>query len=310
MLRIDHLNKKYGSFQAVSDLNLHVEPGELMGFVGHNGAGKTTTLKIVAGLLSPTSGHVEIHGMDITKNRSQVHQLFGYVPDFFGVYDNLKVLEYMEFYASMYGIVGKEARKRCMELLELAQLENRPNAYVDTLSRGLKQLLCVVRSLVHDPELLLLDEPASGLDPRARYDLMQLLKKLNNNGKTIIISSHILPELADICTSIGIMHHGQLIMQGTMEEIQRRARFEQPIHIQVLAGRDKIRAVLNEDPKAKGVSMAGTELLVDYHGGAEEVAELLARMIDTGALVGEFYREKSSLEALFMEITRDEENEG
>ena len=308
MLKIERLNKRFANFTAVSDLDLEVQTGELFGFVGHNGAGKTTTLKNIAGLLKPTSGHVTIDGSDLEHGKTSYLRKIGYVPDFFGVYDNLKVLEYMEFFASMYGLTGKESRMRCLELLELAKLENRPDTYVDTLSRGMKQKLCIVRSLIHDPDLLLLDEPASGLDPGARYDLKALLKHLHEEGKTILISSHILPELSDMCTSIGIMRGGHLLLQGSMEEIELQARYDRPLKIRVLAGLEKVRALLREDPQCTEISWKGNEGTIRYRGNSQDAAGLLEKIISSGAMLESFYREKGSLEALFIDLTKEEDN--
>ena len=216
MLEIKQLCKYYGDFLAVNHLDLSIENGEIFGFVGPNGAGKTTTMKIISGLLKASSGEVFIDGTNALKDAKQLKQKIGYMPDFFGVYDNLKAIEYMEFYASMYGIVGKKAKQISRELMALVNLSDKENSYVDGLSRGMKQRLCLARSMVHNPDLLILDEPASGLDPRARFEMKEILKNLKDMGKTIMISSHILPELAEICTTIGIMEHGQLLLQGKL----------------------------------------------------------------------------------------------
>ena len=200
MLVIKNLVKNYGKFRAVDNLSLEIGKGQIYGFVGANGAGKTTTIKVVAGLLKPTSGEVIVGGMDIRKNPVIYKRKIGYMPDFFGVYDDLKVTEYMNFYSGIYGIKVDERDKICDELLELVNLKDKKNSYVDDLSRGMKQRLCLARSLIHNPELLILDEPASGLDPKARVEMKEVLKELGNMGKTILISSHILPELAEMCT--------------------------------------------------------------------------------------------------------------
>ena len=254
MLEIKQLKKNFGKFTAINNLDLHIEKGEIFGFVGHNGAGKTTTMKIVAGLLSATSGEVYIDGVDAFANRKEIKRKIGYMPDFFGTYDNLKALEYMEFYASMYGIVGDEARQTSLNLMELVNLADKTDAYVDSLSRGMKQRLCLARSLVHNPELLILDEPASGLDPRARFEMKEIMKNLGSMGKTVIISSHILPELADMCSTIGIMQHGNLIMHGTVDEIQMEALHARPLNIRVLDKKEEAVRLLREDPNTKKVS--------------------------------------------------------
>ena len=303
MLDIQHLNKKYGDFYAVRDLNLHINRGELFGFVGHNGAGKTTTIKIVAGLLDATSGQIYVDGQSAFANRNQIKRKIGYMPDFFGVYDNLTAMEYMEFYASMYGIIGKQAHDTCLALIDLVNLSDKVDAYVDNLSRGMKQRLCLARSLVHDPELLILDEPASGLDPRARFEMKEIMKNLRAMGKTIIISSHILPELADMCDTIGIMQQGSLVMYGTVEEMERRAMHTRPLHIRANMRLDEIEHILREDPRSGKISVLADEVVVEYGGTEEEAAGLLSRIMTQGIPVGGFYREHGNLETLFMEVT-------
>lgn len=305
MLEIKQLNKTFGKFTAVDNLDLHIEKGELFGFVGHNGAGKTTTMKIVAGLLAATSGDVYIDGIDAFANRKEIKRKIGYMPDFFGTYDNLKAIEYMEFYASMYGIVGKEARQTSLNLMELVNLSDKTECYVDSLSRGMKQRLCLARSLVHNPDLLILDEPASGLDPRARFEMKEIMKNLGSMGKTVIISSHILPELADMCTTIGIMQRGKLIMHGTVDEIQMEALHARPLNIKVLDHKEETIKILREDPKTKHVSEREDYIVADYMGDEMETARLLQRMMAQEILVESFYKEKGNLESLFLELTSE-----
>lgn len=312
MLDIKHLNKRFGSFYAVNDLDLHINEGEIMGFVGHNGAGKTTTMKIVAGLLDATSGEITIDGMDAFRYRKKIKRKIGYMPDFFGVYDNLKAIEYMEFYASMYGITGKKARDISRNLMDLVNLSDKEDAYVDSLSRGMKQRLCLARSLVHDPKLLILDEPASGLDPRARFEMKEIMKNLGSMGKTILISSHILPELADMCDTIAIMQKGRLIMNGTVEDIQMKAMHAQPLHVRVLDDQEKAVRIIKEDPHTQRVSIREDYLVADYTGDDMDTVRLLKRLMDQNILVESYYKEKGNLESLFLEITSENEskNEG
>lgn len=313
MLRIEHLYKNFGNFQAVNDLNLHIEKGEIFGFVGHNGAGKTTTMKITVGLMPASAGKIYIDGVDAFANYHQIKDHIGYMPDFFGVYDNLKALEYMEFYASLYGIVGDQARRTCLDLMDLVNLSDKGDAYVDHLSRGMKQRLCLARSLVHNPALLILDEPASGLDPRARFEMKEILKNLGTMGKTVVISSHILPELADTCSTIGIMQHGKMIMHGSVDDIQMRAMHARPLHVRVLDRREEAERILKEDPQSKRVSVREDELVSDYTGNDEESAALLRRLMQAGIPVESFYKEKGNLESLFLELTDEhasEEGEG
>ena len=306
MLTIEHLYKNFGTFCAVNDLSMHISPGEIFGFVGHNGAGKTTTMKITVGLLAPTSGNIHIDGVDAFKEYNKIKRKIGYMPDFFGVYDNLKALEYMEFYASLYGIVGKQAKDTCLGLMDLVNLSDKADTYVDSLSRGMKQRLCLARSLVHNPGLLILDEPASGLDPRARFEMKEILKNLGSMGKTVIISSHILPELADMCDTIGIMQHGKLIMHGTVDDIQMRAMHARPLHVRVLNRQAEAVRILKEDPHSRRVSVREDYLVSDYTGDEAASAELLKRLMQADIPVESFYKEKGNLESLFLELTNEE----
>lgn len=219
MVDIEELTKRYGKFVALDHMNLHIDKGEIFGFVGPNGAGKTTTMRIMCGLLKATSGKVTIDGVDALGRPADVKRKIGYVPDFFGVYDNLKVMEYMDFYGSMYGMSKREVENVADKYLELVALQDKKDEFVDSLSRGMKQRLCVARALIHDPELLVLDEPSSGLDPRSRHDMKNILRDLKEMGKTIVISSHILPELSEMCTSIGVIDHGKIVASGSVDEI-------------------------------------------------------------------------------------------
>lgn len=230
MIETIGLTKKYGSFYALQDLNLIVEDSTVFGFVGANGAGKSTTFSILATLLQPTAGDAFINGMSVTKNPQDVRRQIGYMPDFFGVYDQLKTDEYLDFYGASYGIKPKERAVLIPKLLELVNLEHKRYDYVDLLSRGMKQRLCLARALIHDPKILILDEPASGLDPRARVEMRDILRELKAMGKTILISSHILPELAEMCDSIGVIDNGKLIAQGSVHDIQAQLQLSL-IHI-------------------------------------------------------------------------------
>lgn len=311
MLEIQGLTKRYGKFLALNDLNLHIDKGEIFGFVGPNGAGKTTTMRIVCGLLKATKGTVLVDGVNAITNPEDIKRKVGYVPDFFGVYDNLKVREYMEFYGSMYGMDKEDVDEIADGLLELVNLADKKEVFVDTLSRGMKQRLCVARALIHNPDLLVLDEPNSGLDPRARFEMKEVLKNLGSMGKTIIISSHILPELAEMCTSIGIMERGRLVVSGRVEDIMQQTRVSRPIHICAFTsdyenaeeGRDFIVTLLKEQPEVSKVTFVEEEILVTFTGDEEAAAKLLKYLISRNILVSNFYREKEDLESLFLEIT-------
>lgn len=305
MVRIEGLNKTYGSFKALDNLNLSIEKGELFGFVGPNGAGKTTTMRIISGLLRADSGTVMVSGIDARKEPGRLKSKIGYMPDFFGVYDNLKALEYMEFFASIYGIVGSDARKLCLELMELVNLSDKADSYVDGLSRGMKQRLCLARSLVHNPDLLILDEPASGLDPRARFEMKGILRNLSDMGKTIIVSSHILPELAEMCTNIGIIEHGKMVMSGTVDSILSSMNRQNPLIIRVVEERDHTIRLLKEHPLVESLSLSEQDIYVSFRGEEREEAELLAYLIKGGAGISSFTREQGNLESVFMQITEE-----
>ena len=237
IVRTEGLVKRYDRTLAVAGIDLDIEEGEIFGLVGPNGAGKTTTLRMLATLLLPSAGQAEIAGWSVTRNPDEVRRVLGFMPDAFGVYDDMKVWEYLDFFARCYGLQPAARRRMIGDLLELVDLADKRDAYVQTLSRGMQQRLCLAHALVHDPQVLLLDEPASGLDPRARVELRELLRELRSLGKTIVISSHILPELEELCTSVAIVDHGQVLAQGRVADIERRLRFGAVLRVRVLARR-------------------------------------------------------------------------
>lgn len=308
MVRIDGLTKNYGDFRALDGLALRIEPGELFGFVGPNGAGKTTTMRIISGLLRADAGEVMVAGVDARREPQGLKEKIGYMPDFFGVYDNLKTLEYMEFFASIYGIEGREAERLCLELLDLVNLADKAEFYVDGLSRGMKQRLCLARSLVHNPELLILDEPASGLDPRARFEMKGILKSLQEMGKTIIVSSHILPELAEMCNTIGIIEHGKMVVTGTVDAIMEGMNRTNPLVIRVVERQDEAVRILKENPLVENLSLSERDIFVGFSGEEAEEARILTDLVGHGVVVSSFAREKGSLESVFMQITENLED--
>ena len=307
MIEIKKLYKHYGDFVALNNLDLSIGKGELFGFVGPNGAGKTTTMRILSGLLKADGGEVYIGEVNALEDNQALKKKIGYMPDFFGVYDNLKAIEYMEFYASIYGITGKKARKLCMELMELVNLSDKAEFYVDSLSRGMKQRLCLARSLVHNPDLLILDEPASGLDQRARFEMKGILKNLNDMGKTIIISSHILSELAEMCTTIGIIEKGSMITKGTVDEIMSRLVSSNPIKVQIIENKEEAVKIFKEEPLVKNISIDGDYISLGFTGEQDDEAELLAKLIRNNIKVVSFVRESGNLEEVFMMITGNKE---
>ncbi|MCL6640549.1 MAG: ABC transporter ATP-binding protein, partial [Candidatus Rokubacteria bacterium] len=234
IVRVDGLVKRYDGLPALDGLDLRVEEGEIFGLVGPNGAGKTTTLRILATLLEPTAGDAEIAGISVRRNPAAVRRVLGFMPDVFGVYDDMKVWEYLDFFGRCYGLPADRRRRMIGDLLELVDLADKRNAYVAELSRGMQQRLCLAHALVHDPAVLLLDEPASGLDPRARVELRELLRELRALGKTIVVSSHILPELEELCSSLAIIDHGRVLAQGRVAEIEARLRVGSVLRVRVV----------------------------------------------------------------------------
>lgn len=307
MVKIEELRKNYGKFQALDGMNLDIKKGELFGFVGPNGAGKTTTMRIMSGLLSADAGTVMVGDVNVTAHPTKVKDIIGYMPDFFGVYDNLRAIEYMEFFASIYGFYGKSARKLCLEMMDLVNLADKENAYVDGLSRGMKQRLCLARCLIHSPELLILDEPASGLDPRARFEMKEILRNLSDMGKTILISSHILPELAEMCTNVGIVEHGKLVVSGTVDDIMSRMNSSNPLVIKFEEGQEETIHFLKENPAIENISIRADRVYIGFQGNSMDEGRLLSEMVGHGAVISSYGREEGNLESLFMQITGNEE---
>ncbi len=311
MLVTDHLTRKYGSFTALDGLSLRIDSGELHGFVGPNGAGKTTTMRILATLLPATSGKAYVDGVEVSKEGKRIRRMVGYMPDFFGVYDGLKSWEYLDFYGRCYSLSYKERAKMVDRLLEIVRLSDKKNAYIDVLSRGMKQRLCLARSLIHDPKLLILDEPASGMDPRARAEMKDILRTLRNMGKTILISSHILPELSEMCDSLTIIDHGKLVFSGPVAELARKMRGQAPLDIlltQEATGEQMAGtvALLKEYPGVTSILQPEERLLrVDFEGGHQETAALLRALLHHETPVMDFHRAPMNLEKVFMEVTQE-----
>jgi len=304
MIEIRGLTKVFGSFQALKGIDLTIPKGCVFGFVGPNGAGKSTTMSILATLAVPTSGVAKVGGYDVTVNPKEVRKLIGYMPDFFGVYDQFKTTEYLHFYGASYGIAKEEREVLIPQLLELVNLTDKKDAYVDTLSRGMKQRLCLARCLVHDPELLILDEPASGLDPRARIEMREILKELKSMGKTIIISSHILPELAEMVDEIGVIEHGQLVAKGNIADIQSRLRVNRVLFIRLLDQEEEAENFLREQPFVGRLMREGSGFHVHYEGQDEDQAELLRSLLAQGYRIVSFSEAQTNLEDVFLEITK------
>ena len=316
MIEIKGLVKRYGSYTAVAGLDLSVGKGDLCGFIGPNGAGKTTTLKTIATLLRADSGKVRVCGYDVETDADLVRRRIGYMPDNFGVYEDMTAREYLEFFAALYGIEPARARQVIQDVLELTDLVAKADAQVETLSRGVQQRLGLARVLVHDPEVLLLDEPASGLDPRARIEIRALLKELRAMGKTVLVSSHILSDLAEICNRVAIVERGKLVYQGDVASILEKVRKRGRLRLRV-AGADAALAALRADarvaraePGVASVNGRGTEIEVELkpeaaagEGAHAFVGELV---VGAGAGLRELREEEADLEDAFMHITRGE----
>ncbi len=298
------LTKRYGSLTALDHLTLTLEPGDVFGFIGPNGAGKSTTMKILAGLLQPTSGSAEILGKPVSGNGDFVRRNVGYMPDAFGVYEDLKVTEYLEFFASAYGIPRRQRRQVVGDVLELTDLKFKQDANVDSLSRGMQQRLGLARVLVHDPPVLLLDEPASGLDPRARIEIRELLRELQRLGKTILISSHILSELGEFCNKIGIIERGRLEISGTMEDLIARARVRPVIHLQVVGEPEIAAAALREDPRVEAVERCNGQLIVTLADPTIHHQFLIERLIAKNIAIDSIAPEQIRLEDVFLRLTK------
>jgi ABC-2 type transport system ATP-binding protein len=301
------LVKRYDNTLAVAGVDLSIAPGEIFGLVGPNGAGKTTTLRILATLLRPTLGEAFVAGHSVTRNPDDVRRVLGFMPDSFGVYDDMKVWEYLDFFARCFGI-GPAKRKRMIgDLLELVDLADKRDAYVQTLSRGMQQRLCLAHALVHDPEVLILDEPASGLDPRARVELRELLRELRALGKTILISSHILPELEELCTSVAIVDRGQVLAQGRVSDIERRLRFGAVLRVRLLAEGEALEAAraafAADQDVASAVVLDDGTIELGFRGDDAATARLLSQSVAAGLPIVSFARAASDLEELFLQVT-------
>jgi ABC-2 type transport system ATP-binding protein len=307
MLSAEGLVKNYGRTRALNGLTLHVPRGSIYGFVGPNGAGKTTTLRILATLLAPEGGEAWVDGRPLTADPGAVRAKIGYMPDFFGVYDNLTVSEYLDFYAAAYGVPVAESRRTSAELLELVDLVAKRDEFVENLSRGMKQRLGLARCLVHNPEVLLLDEPASGMDPRARYELREIIKELQRMGKTVLVSSHILLELAEMCTHIGIVQDGRLLREGPVNVILGSLKGAHIVRIGLLGDPGGAVELLSAQQGVSDVVPTDDGLEVTFAGDDAATAALLRSLIEAGLPVLHFGRVASSLEEIFMQLTESDD---
>jgi ABC-2 type transport system ATP-binding protein len=307
MIEIHNLTKRYRDLTAVKDLNLAIEKGDVFGFIGPNGAGKTTTIKTLATLLEPTTGQAFVDGIDVVRNPLEVRRVIGYMPDFFGVYDDVKVWEYLDFFAAAYKIPSNKRKGIIDDVLELTDLTGKREAYVESLSRGMKQRLCLAKTLVHDPKVLLLDEPASGLDPRARIEFRALLKELQAMGKTIFVSSHILPELADFCNVVGIMERGQLIVAGKVNDIVHKLEGGMVLDVRLTgddAQGERAVEVIRDFPNVREARAEGNHLTIGFVGLHDDLPGLLNHLVTNGLPVATFSQRAADLEDIFMKVTK------
>jgi len=306
MIKTIKLTKKYDDMYAIRDIDLDLGQGDLFGFIGPNGAGKTTTMRIIATLLEPTEGEAYVCDYSIYTHPKEIRRLVGYMPDFFGVYDDMTVIEYLEFFAAAYRIGPQMRRKRCNEMLEVVDLDFKRDAYANTLSRGQTQRLGLARTLLHDPAVLLLDEPLSGLDPRARIEMRALMRRLGAMGKTIIVSSHILPELADVCNKVGIIDAGKMIASNDVASIIKQVRPNTVVLVET-ASRDRLEAaakLLETNPMVDSVALDDATLRVTLKPNVEDYSGLVTELIQNGIAVAKFAAEEINLESAFMAFTK------
>ncbi len=304
MIELNDFGKDYGEFTAVKNVTMKIEKGELFGFIGPNGAGKSTSIRFLATLLKATRGDGSVNGFSVNKSPMDVRRSIGYMPDDFGVYDGMKVWEFLDFFAVAYKI-GRTQRKQVIgDVLELLDLTHKRDDFVNGLSRGMKQRLCLAKTLVHDPPVLILDEPTSGLDPRARIEVKALLKELRRMGKTILISSHILSELADCCTSIGIIERGEMLMHGPIDSVYRKIRRNRIVEIRFIGNQDAGISILRSDPTLRGLDIDGNNATAELETDDEGLATLLENLIAGGVKMKSFSDKDPSLEDVFMLITK------
>ena len=303
MIETRNLTKRYGDLIAVNSINLKLDQGDVFGFIGPNGSGKTTTMRMIATLLNPDHGEAYVCGQSIYTNQQEIRRMVGFMPDFFGVYDDMTVIEYLEFFAAAYRINGPGRRKVCEDKLELVDMSFKRDAMVNQLSRGQTQRIGLARVLLHEPQVLLLDEPASGLDPRARIEIRNLLKRLGELNKTVIVSSHILPELADVCTRVGMIEKGNLIVDGNVAEVMRKARERILLHIRVRDNQDKAAALLEQHDLSEHVTIEGSTIILTLKPDIEDYSSLPAALIEAGYQLMLFREEDVNLETAFMELT-------
>jgi len=304
MIELINFTKHYGDFTAVENLNLKIEPGELFGFIGPNGAGKSTSIRFLVTLLRATSGEGRVAGYSVAKQPMDVRRNIGYMPDAFGLYDGMKVWEFLDFFAAAYQIPVAKRRQIIVDVMDLLDIGGKRDDYVNSLSRGMTQRLCLAKTLVHDPPVLILDEPTSGLDPRARLEVKALLRELQRMGKTILIASHILSELADCCTSIGIIERGTLLVQGTIEDVYRRIQRNRRVEIRFATNQDRGEAILRRSPQLVDIRVEGNRVQLEIAATEEQLALIVDEFAREGVRFHSFADLEPTLEDVFMLVTQ------
>ena len=303
MLKVRGLNKTYNKLKALDAIDMNIERGSIYGLVGQNGAGKTTLMRIVSGVLSFDSGDIEIYNMDMKKQYSGIKEKIAFIPDSFAYHYNITVEEYMEFFASCYGFEGLRARQRYTKLLQMLSLDDKMQSLVGSLSRGMQQRLSLARALINDPEFIIMDEPTSGLDPKTNYSFKELIRQLNSEDRTILISSHMLSELSELCSDIGVIDHGHMVIESSLSDILNKFNNTNPIKIRIMGNEDKAFKIFREDVNVRHVSARGGIFFIKFTGTKRDEAALLKKLVIEDIPVSEFMREEAKLETFFMDIT-------
>ena len=303
MLKVRGLNKTYNKLKALDALDMNIERGSIYGLVGQNGAGKTTLMRIVSGVLSFDSGDIEIYNMDMKKQYSGIKEKIAFIPDSFAYHYNITVEEYMEFFASCYGFEGLRARQRYTKLLQMLSLDDKMQSLVGSLSRGMQQRLSLARALINDPDFIIMDEPTSGLDPKTNYSFKELIRQLNSEDRTILISSHMLSELSEVCTDIGVIDHGHMVIESSLSDILNKFNNTNPIKIRIMGNEDKAFKIFKEDVNVRHVSAREGIFFIKFTGTKRDEAALLKKLVAEDIPVSEFMREEAKLETFFMDIT-------
>src|SRR5262245_14020017 len=302
-IELRRLHRVFEQTHAVNDISFEVGPGEVFGYIGPNGAGKTTSMRILATLDEPTAGDAFVDGFSVVDDPDRVRRRLGFMPDYFGTYQNVSVREYLDFFARAYGLLGQERLVAIGEVMEFTQLDTLANKPIDGLSKGMKQRLCLGRTMIHNPSVLVLDEPAAGLDPRARIELREMIAKIAEAGKAVLISSHILTELAEICDSVGIIEQGRLLAVGSVAEISARAQVESTVHVKVLDDPARLQAWLAERDGIRDLRLTGDVAIFSHAGDRQSEAALLRAIVEAGFSVVEFGAKHKTLEDVFLHVT-------